>query len=382
MIFWRGLSNELLASVFADSSTFCGKEDVLHALLYHRLLGAGYPHNRLAREQPLGNSRVDLVLFGNDMAGDFVGTEKKPLAAIEVKGGAYGNRNALKDTIDASGYCTDMAKLKPVAARGIEAWVICVDMPELGRAVSSLKVTLVAEQCAKHGLAFAYYCQGEATFQVSINKQKLAVLPIAEATNTSSSAGINFLFAENNPKLAALSRQCLSVNGHEANITALLYDCLRGADFGVPRLSLETYFSFAAKPGTRMQDRPDLVVFDADFDGRFNLYKNGNTKMSNDQHKLTHIQAIVEVKGGSSMNKKSDNAVMKDYLSDLTKLRHWRDGANQTRNVTQLQTVFLGIDGRTKGLPISKVNTLVEESRKLGNGLIYVSRNGLVTARP
>jgi len=112
------IGNELLASVFADSSAFCGKEDVLHALIYHRLLGAGYSHNRLAREQALNNNRIDLVLFGNDMAGDFSETKKKPLVAIEVKGGAYGNRNALKDTIDASGYCTDMAKLKPEAARG------------------------------------------------------------------------------------------------------------------------------------------------------------------------------------------------------------------------------------------------------------------------
>ena len=36
------ITNELLASVFADSSAFCGKEDVLHAQIYHRLLGAGY----------------------------------------------------------------------------------------------------------------------------------------------------------------------------------------------------------------------------------------------------------------------------------------------------------------------------------------------------
>ncbi|MDP2852180.1 MAG: hypothetical protein Q8O23_02120 [Gallionella sp.] len=376
------MSNELLASVFADSSAFCGKEDVLHALLYHRLLGAGYSHNRLAREQPLGNNRVDLVLFGNDMTGDFSDTKKKPLVAIEVKGGAYGDRNALKDTIDASGYCTDMAKLKPEVARGVESWFICVDMPELGRAVSPLKVTLVAEQCAKHGLAFAYYCQGEATFQVSNSKQKLATFPIAEATNTSSRAGIEFLFAQNNPKLAALSRKCLSVSGHEANITALLYDCLRSADFGVSQLSLETYFSFAAKSGSRMQDRPDLVVFDADFDGRFNLYKRGNVSMSNDQHKLAHIQAIFEVKGGSSMNKKSDNAVMKDYLADLKKLKDWRDRAKQARGETRLQTVFLGVDGRTKGLAKASVQTLIDESQNLGNGLIYLNRDGMATTHP
>ncbi|MDP2834327.1 MAG: hypothetical protein Q8Q28_13730 [Pseudomonadota bacterium] len=375
------VTNELLASVFADSSAFCGKEDVLHALLYHRLLGAGYTHTRMAREQALSNNRVDLVLFGDDMAGAFTGTSKKPLVAIEVKGGAYGNRNALKDTIDASGYCADMAKLKPEAARGIEAWFVCVDMPELGRAVSPARLGLISEQCTAHGLAFAYYCQGEATFHTSRPKQKLVAIPIAKASNKSSRAGIDFLLAANDPKLAALSRKCLAVNGHEANNTVLLYDCLRGAGFGVAQLSLETYFNFAAQPGSRMQERPDLVVFDADFDGRFNLYKGGNATMSNDQHKLAHIQTIFEVKGGSSMNKKSDNAVMKDYLSDIEKLKHWRDGATKARSGTRLQTVFLGVDGRTKGLPTAAVQTLIGESRKLGNGLIYLSRDGVVTAR-
>jgi len=376
------ITNELLASVFSDSSSFCGKEDVIHALLYHRLLGAGYSHTQIAREHALSNNRVDLALFGGDMTGAFTGTTKKPLVAIEVKGGAYGHRNALKETIDPSGYCVDMAKLKPEAARGIEAWFICVDMPELGRAVGPIKVTLVAEQCAKHGLAFAYYCQGDPTFQISRPKQKLEVLPIVRTSNKSSQTGMDFLYAQNDAKLLALSHMCLAVNGHEANYTALLYDCLRGAGFGVAQLSLETYFNFASKPGSRMQDRPDLVVFDADFDGRFNLYKEGDIRMSNDLHKLAHIQTIVEVKGGASMNKKSDNGVIKDYLDDLNKLRRWRDGATRARSSTRLQTVFLGVDGRTKGLPTTAIQTLVDESKKLGNGLIYLSRDSVVTVRP
>lgn len=375
------ITNELLASVFADSSAFCGKEDVLHAQIYHRLLGAGYAHTRIAREQALSGNRLDLVLFGEDVVGTFAGTNHKPLAVIEVKGGAYGTRNALNDTIDASGYCSDMAKLKPEAARGIEAWFICVDMPELGRAVSPAKVGLISEQCTAHGLALAYYCQGEAMFHVSRPKQKLTAIPIANTSNKSSRGGIDFLLNPNDPKLGALSQECLAVNGHEANNTALLYDCLRGAGFGVAQLSLETYFSFAAQPGSRMQERPDLVVFDADFDGRFNLYKVGNARMSNDPHKLAHIQTIFEVKGGASMNKKSDNAVMKDYLADIEKLKHWRDGATKARSGTRLQTVFLGVDGRAKGLPAAAVQTLVAESRKLGNALIYLSREGVVTVR-
>jgi hypothetical protein len=138
------ITNDLLAAVFADSSLFCGKEDVIHAIIYHQLRKAGVSPLRIAREQALSGNRVDIVLFGDQVHGDFATTTEVPLAAIEVK-----------------------------------------------------------------------------------------------------------------------------------NVTVLLHDCLRNVGFGTAQLSLETYFSFAAQDGSRMQDRPDLVVFDADFDGRFNLYKGG-----------------------------------------------------------------------------------------------------------
>ncbi len=82
------------------------------------------------------------------------------------------------------------------------------------------------------------------------------------------------------------------------------------------------------------------------------------------------------------MNKKSDNAVMKDYLADLDKLQNWRERAEQTRGGTLLQTVFLGDDGRNKGLPQALLQTLIDESQYLGIGLIYFNRDGVVTTPP
>jgi hypothetical protein len=374
------ISNELLASIFADSSAFCGKEDVLHAVIYHQLVKAGHSHTSIAREQSLDSNRVDIVLHGNSVTGDFATTQKKPMAAIEVKGGAYGTRNALKDEIDASGYCADMAKLKPESAKGIESWFICVDMPELGRAISMTKAQLVSEQCTRHGLSFAYYCQGEEQFFVSHPKKQLVAYPIGKSIASRNTKGVDFLLKQNDKQLVVLARDCLMINGHEANNTALLYDCLRTSGFGVAQLSLETYFSFAAQ-GSRMQDRPDLVVFDGDFDGRFNLYKGGNAKQSNDQHKLAHIETIFEVKGGAGMSKKSSNAVMKDYLADIHKLSGWRELAEKARSGTKVQTVFLGVDIRASGLSDAEVNTLVSESNKLGNDLIYISRDRIETSR-
>ena len=376
------ITNDLLAGVFSDTSLFCGKEDVIHAIIHHQLMKSGIPLQRIAREQALSGNRVDVVLFGNGVNGDFSTTLCKALAAIEVKGGAYGNRNALKDEIDATGYCKDMEKLKVEAAKGIECWFLCVDMPELGRAVSPPKVGLVAEQCAAHGLSFAYYCQGEGSFHVSRPRQKLTSVPVGVISPASNAGGTGFLLDRKSPKLAMLTRQCLSVNGNEANITALLYDCLRSTGFGVAQLSLETYFSFAAQNGSRMQERPDLVVFNADFDGRFNLYKAGDIRQSNDVHKLAHIDTIFEVKGGAAMNKKSDKVIMQAYLDDIRKLERWRDGAATARKGTRVKTVFLGVDGRARGLPADSIATLVGESRKSGSGLIYVGRERLEAVWP
>jgi len=376
------ITNDLLACVFADSSLFCGKEDVIHAIIYHQMLKAGVSPLRLVRERALSGNRVDVVLFGDEVRGDFATTPQTPLAAIEVKGGAYGYRNALKMEIDAGGYCTDMTKLKAEADRGIECWFLCVDMPELGRAVSPQKVGQMSAHCAAHGLSFAYYCQGEERFHVSRPGHTLAEVPIAQVATTTTRTGTDFLLDPKAPQLAALARNCLAVSGHEATTTALLYDCLRNAGFGTAQLSLETYFSFAAKDGSRMQDRPDLVVFDADFDGRFNLYKGGDMRQSNDAHKLAHIDTLFEVKGGAAMDKKSDKAVMQAYVGDIQKLVRWRTGAESVRPGTRVKTVFFAVDGRSRSLPAATVATLAKESRSLGSGLIYISRDRIEVVRP
>lgn len=376
------ITNNLLAAAFADSSLFCGKEDVVHAIIYHQLVESGIPPQRIAREQALSGNRVDVVLYGQEVNGDFATTQRKPLVAIEVKGGAYGYRNALKGEIDRTGYCKDMAKLKVEATKGVECWFLCVDMPELGRALSRLKVELVSERCAAHGLSFAYHCQGESCFYVSRPRQKLAQVPVCKVAAARNTGGAEFLLDRSAPRLSALARQCLAVNGHEANHTALLYDCLRNAGFGVAQLSLETYFSFAAQEGSRMQERPDLVAFNADFDGRFNLYKGGDMRQSNDTHKLAHIDTLFEVKGGAAMNKKSDKGVMQAYVDDIQKLWRWRDGAVAARKGTRVKTVFLGVDGRARGLPAESIAALVGESRKGGGGLIYISRERMEVVRP
>lgn len=130
-----------------------------------------------------------------------------------------------------------------------------------------------------------------------------------------------------------------------------------------------------------MQERPDLVVFDHEFDGRFNLYRGGDRRQSNDTHKLAHIDTIFEVKGGAAMDRKGDKAVMQAYLGDVRKLARWRDNAHAMRPGTRVRTVFLGVDGRKRGLPAASVATLLNESRRLGSGLLYISRDRIESVR-
>ena len=139
------ISRNILASIFGDIDKFCGKEDVIHAIIYHHLLESGMSSNQVAREQPISKNRIDLVIFDQEFQGQYNKTNILPKIAIEVKGGAYGNRNALKDTIKPDGYCEDMEKLEK--DKGIEAWFICVDMPELGRSIDDLLIKDIHEQC-------------------------------------------------------------------------------------------------------------------------------------------------------------------------------------------------------------------------------------------
>lgn len=367
------ITDQLLSQVFSDASLFCGREDVIHAILHYQLTRSGVSSWRIAREQNLPVAgKVDVVLYGDDATGDFAATTAKPLAAIEVKGGAYGNRNALNDEIDASGFCADMTKLQADARQGIECWFVCVDMPELGRAVSALKAQLVSERCTAHGLCFAYFCQGESYYLVSRPGRPLARVEVPAAAADAGGRCLDYLFTRDDPRFGALVRGLRSVSGNEANITSMLYNSLRDGGYRVQQLSLETFFSFAAKPGSRMQDRPDMVIFDAGFDGRFNLYRGGNTRNSNDGHKLAHIDTIVEVKGGAAIDRKSDAGVLRDYFADIDKLSGWRQKAGIARPGTCPQTLFVGVDGRRAGLSQAARDDLIEKYALAGVGLIHV----------
>lgn len=371
------VSEDILSHIFSDASLICGREDVIHAVIYHHLVRSGIDSQRISREQRLSKGPIDIALFKENFNGNFSTTTDIPEVVIEVKGGAYGNRNALLQEIDAGGYCKDMDKLRLEAEKGVECWFLCVDMAELGRAVMSPKLQLISERCSSLGICFAYYCQGDSIFHLSTPRNNLTQVPLVKKVAREPRRADGFILERGSLKLDAFAAACLSVSGHEANCTARFYHCLRNAGYRTEQISLETYFSFAARPGQKMQQRPDLVIFNDKFDGRFNLYKNGNRKHSNDAHKLSHIDAIFEIKGGASMNKKSDKEVMSAYIGDIQKLALWRKNAALSYSDTMMNSIFLGVDGRPRGFSESQLSELHCKSRALGSNVLYISRQRL-----
>jgi hypothetical protein len=370
------LNQKILAAIFGDASKFCGKEDVLHALIYYHIVQSGVPSTQVAREHSIANKKIDLVVFDGSINGQFYGTNIKPKCFIEVKGGAYGNRNALADEISFDGYCTDMDKLKQEAKDGTEAWFICVDMPELGRALSPGLVQKVQNQCRIRNISFAYYCQGENYFFYAplTNTQSNEKVSLS---SSNSNLDMRKIFNPNNSHFNKMVSTLRKINGHEANTTAALYELFRNSGLGTKQISLETYFSFAKKPGSTMHDRPDLVLFDEHFDGLFNLYKNGNRNMSNDAHKLKSIKSIIEVKGSNAMNSLGVKARMNKYVADIEKLHNWQSMA-KSKGCDNLPACFFCLDGHRTPLPRSSFQQMIDQSA--GNQLVYVSHNGIELA--
>ena len=364
------LSKTTLTSIFSDSNLFCGKEDVIHAITYRSLIDSGILSSQIAREQPISSSRLDIVVYDKQIKGQFYKASALPEIVIEVKGGAYGNRNALHDEISSNGYCTDMDKLEKEAERGIESWFICIDMSELGRAIDPTRLTDVHTQCKSRNISFAYYCQGEDSYFNAPIGGKESYEKINISNSHGSEKLVQSILNIDNPAFITMCGELLKVNGHEANTVAALYQLFREAGFGVPQLSLETYFSFAKTDGSRMHDRPDMVLFNKHFDGKFNLYKKGDRNLSNDAHKMGHIDTIFEVKGSALMNKKGDSARLKIYLDDIAKLQNWQRMAS-TNGSKNLKGYFICLDGRKNSLPSSTIQEMVSNSGNIS--IVYIS---------
>ena len=357
-----------LAGFFAEVNSICGSEDTLHALFSHHLIMSGVDHRTVCREYRLDKLPVDIVIFDNppDHGG-------MPKVAIEFKGGAYGTRNALFDTIDTMGHCRDLDKLQPFADAGMACWFICVDMTELGIALNDAARRKVAEQCRKRGICFAYFCQGEAQYLLEtgtglLEHQRAVSDEMRTPTTRPLPSG------QDMPWVKRLGSLCAGLDASEDTYIALAYHALRESNYNVEQLSLETYFNCAGG-GSRMQLRPDMAIFDSGVRGRFNLYRNGDPRTPNDAHKLAHLRAIVEVKGSAATAKLSDKRLAVQVQADISKLAEWRKrlcAAHPTSRACDAAYIMLVIDKAKRGASGTYGATLRKSAGDAGVELIYL----------
>jgi hypothetical protein len=363
----------IFGSFFRDTAGVCGHENTFHANFMHQLLLSGLPAKSVAREYKSGAQRVDIALFAD--RGDNGWRAQEDLRiAIEFKGGAYNTRNALRDTIDADGYCDDIGKLATLKQKGIECWFVCIDVVELGISLSMGARGRVAHQCASHGIHFAYYAQGESSFLISRDVEILHhQLPPSDTESALKPHTARW--EDCLPQLSQLLRQPLA---SEDTYTGMVYHALQCTGFAAGQVSLETYFSCAKGTG-RMQLRPDLCVFNNQVKGRFNLYQRGDISRSNDGIKIGNLQTLIEVKGSSATERLSDNAFAKLIDADIKKLVSWRKRIQESGylpgmpGARQPEYVMIAVDNRQKAMDAVALGLLQQQSLQNSIQFHYMS---------
>lgn len=352
----------ILSNFFADANPVCGYENTFHAIFCHQLWLSGHPIKSYAREyklDPQNNERTDVVIFADQSATGWA-EPVKPRLAIEFKGGAHRKNNALRalrKEIDADGHCKDLEKLLPHRKLGIECWFICIDMIELGIALSVGARQRMAARCMQYGINFAYHAQGEPTFLLCQNGK------MEQCAISSQSV----------PHVAQLPlwRECLTrlhglVINHSASedtYASLLYSALRQTGFGAHQISLETNFN-CAEGDSGMQKRPDMCVFGETVNGRFNLDRRGDRNRSNDGIKIGNLQALIEIKGSNATEKLSDAKFAKLIAADLHKLTVWRTCFRESGYLSGSgiklppEFVMIGIDNRINPMSDAELTPL------------------------
>jgi len=151
----RTVIEQALVRFFSTCNRIVGSEANYQALLASEL-EKDYP-GQVRREHKLaatGRGGIDVAVLRPD--GD-------PQAVFELKGGAYNNRNALRDVFNEGGVCRDRDtdKLAKVSISPDLRWLVAVDAVELGRSLSYTKQVRVREEAEIRGVSFAYYAHGD-----------------------------------------------------------------------------------------------------------------------------------------------------------------------------------------------------------------------------
>ena len=356
---------DVMARFFFEAKNISGAEKTFHALFYHHLLEASFPHTRIAREYRIARKSIDFVIFDRDQTGDFADPNGRATQAFEFKGGAYGDRNALRDQVNPRrGRIEDIDKLAAIELAELNKWFICIDLRDPGIALGGDDVTTIARMASDQGVHFVYFDQTADHFIAAPASGKLRSYPLEPIASGRCNGSASISLGKDELLLDDLLEYAGSIRGSEDNNVALIYHHLRQSGFTAEQLSLETYFGFANRKSSRMQWRPDISVFDPAVRGLFNLYRQGDRRRSNDIHKLVNLRALIEVKGSTATHKYSDARLHRTYQDDLDKFVRWKTLVTEAkqehdiRGVEEPSYVFFGFDKRSKPLSVESRSEL------------------------
>lgn len=363
-----GAITQALVRFFAACNGIVGHEANYQVMLAMEL-ERDHP-GRVRREYSVasaGRGGIDVLVLDS---------EGRPWALFEVKGGAYNNRSALTDEFHKS-IPKDMATLAKVDVASSRRWVVAVDaLEEFGRSLPFNKQQVLKDGARASSVSFAYYGHGDKTCMIVAGDERTRypVVPRSagpgqhvDACDLFSVTGLTGLFA---PARESLER--------EADVVATLYRHILGLGYSQHQVATETYFGFAPKKnGSRMQERPDLCLFDPEVQGHFNLYPKGDTSRSYDPLKFAACRVMAEFKGGATLGRMRDPTLMDKYRPDIEKLGNWqrimkRQQYDRDPKLPPVDFVFVAVDLRAHPLAPRLCDELSGEAQRQCVRFVYV----------
>ncbi len=362
------LIEDALVRFFSKCNGIVGHEANYQVLLAFEL-ERHFP-GRVRREfltKSTGRAGIDIAV---------VDSKGRPWAVLEIKGGAYNSRSSLRDEYR-KGIPKDIIKLARVDVGSSQRWIVAVDaLKEFGRALSMTKQQVIKEDAHSNGVSFAYYGHGERTCVIAAAGHRVRYPDVPVHTRLGRQDYASDLFSVS--ELECVFTDARKSLEREADVVAAAYQWLLSLGYSVGQVATETYFGFAPrKNGKKMQERPDLCLFDPEVDGHFNLYPNGNTSLTYDALKLDSWRVMAEFKGGAVHNTKKDYELVDLYSKDIEKLTKWRRVSESQKycrdpKLSQVDFVFVAVDLRRQRLDPGLHDQLSAQANHGGVRFIYI----------
>jgi len=359
---------EALVRFFSKCNCIVGHEANYQVMLAFEL-EQDFP-GRVRREfrtESTGRGGIDIAVLDS---------KGQPWAVIEIKGGAYNNRSSLKDEYR-KGIPKDINTLAQVDVEPSRRWIVAIDaLKEFGRSLPMKKQQVIKEDANSRDISFAYYGHGERTCVIAAAGNRVRYPDVPDRIRLGRQGDASEVFSM--PELQRVFADARDSLEREADVVSAAYQWLLSLGYSVDQVATETYFGFAPrKNGKRMQERPDLCLFNPQVDGHFNLYPKGDTSRTYDALKLANRRVMAEFKGGVVHNTKRDSELMELYGEDITKLSKWRrvaESQNYPRDpkLPPVDFVFIAVDLRNHCLDPGLYNELSTQAKRGGLRFVYV----------